>query len=326
MINIKQKIFVSWSYFFSASLILVITFNALAVESEDLLDASNINKILNYDASLSALAFKSDNPLAASRNIEAIFNYDIFVEDDDVGDLELKIRMTPKNGYQISEKTSIQAKGVWGEINLKSISDEEYSHQHKLIEGDNKTYSQNKVYWTKISSSGVELWINFSEIENQQQKKEGELVGFSMGVLSSVIPVVGEVLAVSELVLSGNTNAPTNMRFLETSYHTTLLNLPTFWSLQQQILPLEINLLDNETISIIPMKVEHKGIDVEMLDGVEISTTRYTLSTQDSAPLEIWLALDENNIAYYFQLKGEDDDGPFTIKLKQNSVFSNESS
>ncbi|MBL4673249.1 MAG: hypothetical protein JKX81_13410 [Arenicella sp.] len=288
----KQKNFLLGHVFFAANLILTTPFNAFAATSHDALEVAS--------------------------NVQAIFNYDIFAEDSDVGDVEVKILITPQSGYQISENTSIQAKGVRGEIDLKSILIEEYSHENELIEADNKSYNQKKVYWTKISSSGDDLWLNFSEIENQEQREEGELVGFSIAVLDSIIPAIGEVLAVSQLVFSDTTNAPVNIRFPKKSYHTTLAHLPKFWSLEQQKLPSQLNLLDNQSMSVVQMEVDYKGVEAQMLKGIEISTKHYTLSSKDRESFEIWLALYERNIAYYFQLKGEDEDGPFTIKLKQN--------
>jgi hypothetical protein len=41
-----------------------------------------------------------------------------------------------------------------------------------------------------------------------------------------------------------------------------------------------------------------------------------TLTSQKSSPVNIRLAINDNNIAYFFELKLESEDGNFTIRRK----------
>jgi hypothetical protein len=69
-------------------------------------------------------------------------------------------------------------------------------------------------------------------------------------------------------------------------------------------------------ISVVSMDIEDKGIEIKTFKDVKISTRHYILTSKDTAPLSIWLALSESDTPYFFQLKGKDKDGLFTIKLK----------
>ena len=57
--------------------------------------------------------------LAAAGKVHPTFNYDIFLQDEDVGDMLLQIIKKPQGGYQILESTTIQKSSDWDEINLR---------------------------------------------------------------------------------------------------------------------------------------------------------------------------------------------------------------
>jgi hypothetical protein len=63
------------------------------------------------------------------------------------------------------------------------------------------------------------------------------------------------------------------------------------------------------------MKIEDKGLEVKTLGENEVSTHHYTLTSENSAPINVWLAVNENNTPYFFELK-MDNNGLFTIKRK----------
>lgn len=271
--------------------------------------------LLFIPAIVIAATTTSAQPLEAISKADAVFNYDIFAQDD-VGDVMVQILKTPQGGYKILEHTSNQAKGLWGDKSLQSTAHEHYSFEGDLIEADNKTFNKTKAYWTKIDSAGTDLWIHFSEIEDHQQREESELIGLSVAVLDNLIPQVGEIIGVSQLLFSDKKVEPMSIRLAKSSYHTTLAHLPIYWSTQQQKLPAQIKLLDKETVSVVLMDVEDKGVEIKTLREAKISTKHFILASKSTAPLNIWLAVNEDNIPYFFQLKGEDDDGLFTISLK----------
>lgn len=252
----------------------------------------------------------------AHDNALATFNYDIFVEGEDVGDMQIQMIEKPQGGYQILESTSIKVNTAWDEINLRSTANELYSSEHDLISADKKTYEQTRPYWSRIESFGGDLWMSVSEIENQVQKDEQELLGLSLAVLSNIIPVAGEALGFSQLLFSDRKVVPKSIRVPKHSHHTTLTHLPKYWSTQQQTLPAKINLLDIETISIAPMDIQHQGLKIKTLSGTKVLTHHYTLTSQNRAPVNIWLAINDNNIAYFFELEGENESGVFTMRLK----------
>ena len=262
------------------------------------------------------IATTSIQGLQAADKVHATFSYDIFAEGDDIGDMQVQIIKKPKGGYQILESTTIKKSSNWNEINLKSTTNELYSLENSLISADKKTFDQTKAYWSKIVSSGTDLWMSFSEIKNFAEKEESELLGFSIAVLDNLIPQAGEVLGLSQLLFADTKAAPTSLRLPKNSHHTTLANLPKYWSIHQQTLPTEIRLLDIETTSITQMKTEDLGLKVKTLGGNEVSTNHYTLTSENGAPLNIWLAVDENHIPYIFELQIDNEKGPFIIKRK----------
>lgn len=249
-------------------------------------------------------------------NALATFNYDIFIEDEDVGDMQIEMIDQRQGRYQILESTSIKVNSSWDEIKLSSTANQLYSSEHELISADKKVYEQTKPYWSKIDSFGDNFWMSVSEIENQDQKEEQELVGFSLAVLNNIIPQAGQILGFSQLLFSDEKVEPKSIQVPKNSHHTTLTHLPSYWLSQQQKLPAKINLLDIETISITEMDVQQQGSKIKTLNGTKVLTHHYTLSSQERPPVNIWLSINDNNIAYFFELKLESDNGVFTMRLK----------
>ena len=64
------------------------------------------------------------------------------------------------------------------------------------------------------------------------------------------------------------------------------------------------------------MKTENKGLVLKTFRGNQVSTNHYTLTSENSAPVNIWLAVNDNNTPYFLELKIENNNGLFTIKRK----------
>jgi hypothetical protein len=255
-------------------------------------------------------------PLEAADKTHSTFSYDIFSEGKDIGNMQVQIIEKREGGYQILESTTIKKSSDWNDINLESAANELYSLEDNLISADKKTFDQKKAYWSKIDSSGTDLWMSFSEIKNFREKEEGELVNFSIAILDNLIPEVGEVIGLSLLLFSDTKAVPTSIRLPKNSHHTTLANLPKYWSIHRHKLPAKIQLLDIETTSIAQMTTENRGIKVKTYGGNEVSTNHYTLTSENSTPLDIWFAVNEHNIPYFLELKIDNKNGLVTIKRK----------
>jgi hypothetical protein len=254
--------------------------------------------------------------LEEADNTHTIFDYDVFYEGDEVGNMQVKISKNAQGGYQIIENTSIYKDSVWNEVELRSISNELYSSEDNFISADKKTYDKKKHYWSKIDSSEQHLWMSFSEIQSKAQKEEMEVVGLSMAVLNNFVPAADEAVGLTHLLLSDGTVTPQSLLVSKGSHHTTWAHLPQYWSKQKLTLPSKINLLDIETISIEQIDVEYRGLQVKTLNDTRVLTNHYSLVSENSESLNIWLAVNENDVPYFFQLSGEDQNGSFTIKLK----------
>ena len=143
------------------------------------------------------IAATSIQGLKAADLANTTFDYDIFAEGDDVGDMQVQIIKKPQGGYQISESTTIQKSSDWDKTDLQSTANELYSLENNLISADKKTFDQTKSYWSKLDSSGTDLWMSFSEIKDFSQKEESDLVGFSIAFLDDFIPEVSQVIGLS---------------------------------------------------------------------------------------------------------------------------------
>jgi hypothetical protein len=245
-----------------------------------------------------------------------IFDYDVFSEGAEVGSMQVEIIKDTQGGYQIIENTSIYVDSVWNEVNLKSTSKELYSSEDHFISADKKTYDKSKLYWSKIDGSEQDLWMSFSELLNKTKKEEMEVVGLSMALLNNLVPAAGEAIGLTHLLFSDSTGTPPSRLFPKGSHHTTLAHLPQYWSNQKLTLPAKISLLDIETISIGQIEVEYRGLQVKTLNDTRVLTNHYSLVSENSESLNIWLAVNENDVPYFFQLSGEDQNGSFTINLK----------
>ena len=143
------------------------------------------------------IAATSVQELEAGDVTRTTFNYNIFAESDDVGDMQVHIIKDPQGGYQILESATLLKNSDWDEINLRYSANEMYSLENNLMSADKKTFDQTKSYWSKLDSSGTDLWMNFSEIKDFSQKEESDLVGFSIAFLDDFIPEVTQVIGLS---------------------------------------------------------------------------------------------------------------------------------
>jgi hypothetical protein len=259
------------------------------------------------------IAATSTQGLEPADAAHTTFNYDMYAHGDDVGDMQIQIIENKEGGYQIFESKTIKKSSISDKADLKSTANELYSQESRLISGDKKTFDQNIAYWSRIDSFGDDFWMSHSEMKNFAQKEESELVGFSIAILDNLIPEAGLAVGLSQLLTPDTKALPKSVRFPKTSHHTTLANLPKYWLINQKKLPAKINLLDIETTSITEMKTEYIGLDVRIYNGNEVPTNHYTLSSQSLAPINIWLAVNDDNTPYCFELKIENNNGLFTI-------------
>jgi hypothetical protein len=88
--------------------------------------------------------------------------------------MEVTIIEMSQGEYQMLGHTSIQARGVWGQINLKTHTNEQYSAKHSLLSAESKTYHNTGGIWTKIDDPGADLSIQLWAIESlPKNEKKG---------------------------------------------------------------------------------------------------------------------------------------------------------
>jgi hypothetical protein len=64
------------------------------------------------------------------------------------------------------------------------------------------------------------------------------------------------------------------------------------------------------------MTTKNQGIKVKTFGANEVLTNHYTLTSENNAPLDIWLAVNENNVPYFLELTIDNKNGLVSIKRK----------
>jgi hypothetical protein len=247
------------------------------------------------------------------------YHYDLLSEAVDVGDITIKIVGQADGSYVIAESTSIKAEGWWGDISRLSTKIENYSPEGNFLKADIKILTGKKAFWRKAELAGGELWAAYTEVENMSEKDEAELVGVGVTVASGLVAGLGNVIAVTQLLLADNDAPLDSVRIAANTYDSSFANLPFYWTSSGYSLPAELSLFDSGTLSVNALQVEYLGTET-FQQGAEQSVvvaSHFKLFAENGSELEVWLAVSDKNSPYFYQLAGTDDDGPFQILLVQ---------
>ncbi len=247
----------------------------------------------------------------------AEFNYDIFLDGENSGHLKMNISPVGASGYSISSISVLELSGWWGEHSFKSNVTENFSADGVLKSADNMIMDGNKAFWIRMKTSGDELWASSVQVRSAAEHEDDEFVGVMVDVGAMVIPGAGEVLAISELILSETGSSHENIRFPQNTYDTSLSNMGIYWLKNNKTLPENINILDVDNLSIYKMRAVYHGIKDIKIGSGSISTHYYEFIPKKGKPLYVWFAVNQQNTPYIVQLTGEDNDGSFEVKLNK---------
>ncbi|MFT4712309.1 MAG: hypothetical protein ACI8W1_000787 [Candidatus Azotimanducaceae bacterium] len=249
-----------------------------------------------------------------------IYQYDIFVKAEDVGDVTVKVVEQADGSYVLAESTLIDTVGFWGDINTRSTQIETFSAEGHLLKADVKTLNGKKAYWRTAELSDDELWTAYTQVQNVTEKEEGEFVSAALTLGNSMVTGLGNALGVVQLLFSDSEAEPKNLRFATSTYDTSFSNLPFYWESNQLNLPAQINLFDSEKLAVNTYNVEYLGKKSVQNSSVEreVVASHYKLQALDGQQIEVWLAINDYNSPFFLQIVGADGDGPYHIKLKQH--------
>ncbi len=248
---------------------------------------------------------------------KALFQYDIFSADDDIGDINIHIIKLNPAGHVFHELSQINVSGIWGKIELISSLSEEYSGHGELIKADKKERDGKKAFWTQIQLLDEEIWASTTQIKKLSEIEEQQFVDLSVGLISSMIPNVGDVISISQLIFSDSDGKKDSFRIDKDSYDTTFSNMPFYWQKNQYQFPAELTILDTDTLSVYSVKTEfmgtEKNIKTQSIGGTK---HHYRMTPPEGKHFDIWVAVDAQNTPHLVQLIAEDKDGEFKIKIK----------
>jgi len=246
----------------------------------------------------------------------SVFFYDIFSEGEDIGEMSIQIIGSPSSDYVILENSHIRISGWWGDIDIRNSQSEEYSITGMLLKADSKTLSGKKIFWTKIKSLEKELLASFIQVENLTEQEEEIFSNMIMTTAINFNPRFNELNSTSQPLSADNNAFSENTRFPRNSYDTTFSNLPIYWKKAKKEMPEIIKVLDSENLSIDEIRITYLGLEDIEIGASNISAHHYKMIPEEKKHIDIWLAVNHRKTPYFVQLAGEDEDGPFHIKLK----------
>lgn len=253
--------------------------------------------------------------------VKSMFQYDILVENEDIGDSKIHVIKAINGTVVLHELSHIKTSGFLGKVDLTSSLTEEFSKNGSLFKADIKERVNKKVFWTQLQSVENEIWATRTQIKKLSEIQEQQFIDISVGLLANMVSNVGEIIAISQLIFSDDEEATEslqkNLRIDKTSFDTTFISIPHLWQNNQYQFPAEMTILDTELLSVYPAKIEYVAKEFLMnTESHEVLTDHYRIMPPKSAPIDIWLAKDPQNVPHFVQIVGEDKDGKFKIKLK----------
>lgn len=251
--------------------------------------------------------------LAVSASITSYaktINYQLVVDKKQLGTISASYTTEKSGKYSLKRTSHINVPGLLKDEKLESTVTETYSPQGKLLKSSYKVRYKNKIYWTKLELHGKEFLAFQSEITNDSQKEDEQLVEFTKGVVADMVPGAGEVMLINDIL---DENQPSNDRFTSDSFDTSFSNLPFLWKKSNYELPKKLRLLDTEDMGIFPVDVVFQGIETVSLKNKKITASHFKLLSKDSKPTEIWLALDEAKKPFFYKITGHEDGDDYAI-------------
>lgn len=243
-------------------------------------------------------------------------HYDLSVGDKKVGTVVLTSQDLPGDGRKLGQQLRIKTAGFWGKLDVQENLEETLSAAGKLQEANNTLKENGKVYWSRLSLSGTEYLSFRARMKDDGEKDLDDLAGLAKGVVTILVPEVGDVIEIGTLLLSDGKNAPKHDRLTQTSFDTSLLGLPFYWQRNGFRLPADLKVLDTQDMVILKTRVEDLGTVALPLGGQWISARHYRLGAKGMDPIEIWLYRAEDGRAHFAQLTGKEDGNTYLVRLR----------
>ncbi|WP_102796152.1 hypothetical protein [Bowmanella denitrificans] len=240
-------------------------------------------------------------------------SYEVQVDGDLVGSMSIERQQQDQTLLLVS-RTYLQVPSWGGDYDVRSVTAEE--HQASLVKADTRTIEDGKTIWKRVSRETDEYWLSASRVATASEAEEQALVDATSGVLTGMVPGLGDALTILSLFSEPARPSSSGMRISEGDIDSSLLYLPCYWLTVKQQLPDELRLLDSEEIYLRHMQLQQSNEQDMTVQGQQLATRYYRYQNKQGENLEIWLGQTPQGPAIV-QLKGEEDDTPYLIKLKE---------
>lgn len=238
---------------------------------------------------------------------QSLFEYAVYIDGKDAGILSVQYILKSDGSYIIEQKYEIKSTGFFGfgGVELKSTLTETHTNNGLLLKADNKLMDRSKLFWTLSELSGDEYLVFRAQLKNEQEKEEEEFIELVKGVVVHLVPGAGEVLAISELILSDGHEAVVGTRFARDSFDTSFLGIPYLWKNLGYVLPDSMYIFDTEKMYIYSAEIEYRGEGHHHFNGAVVTSHHYTLNPSGADSTEIRLASADGGDPHFLEVVGD---------------------
>lgn len=272
-----------------------------------------MKKICSYLCFILAISI----PIVALGEVKA-FKYDILAEKDDIGDLTIKV-FNNKAGHVFVESSDLNIERWWGKINISSDLVEVFDADNAFVGSDSKTLDldNNELYWSKINTK-EKNWLGVTaQVAEVTDKEKTELTGLANFIGDANDAAINQALSRSQIMLRNRKIAFNNISIKAGSFDATYNSLVFLLrKYEAEPLPAKIRLMDVEELSIEEFALKDFGPEVIAIGQQKISARHLKLSNKTSRPVDIWFSSELGTLPYMVRMLGEDETGPFEIRLK----------
>jgi len=253
--------------------------------------------------------------ICAEASAQDLKVYELKLGGKRIGTITAESKDLPRGGRKLTQNLRIKTSGFWNKIDITGSLEETISATGKLQEASSKLKENNKIYWSKLSHSGEEYLSFRAQMKNEEEKDIEELAGLATGVVTFLVPEVGDVIEIGTLLLSDGKNDPKHDRLTRDSFDTSFAGLPFYWERNGYRLPDTLRIFETEDMVILGARVEDRGTVFLPLAASRIPARQYRFNIKEADPIDVWLARAENGRAYFAQVNGRENGSAFQVVL-----------
>lgn len=249
---------------------------------------------------------------AATSAAQWRYEYDFYLDGDIVGSLSRQVDRS-ESGTEVRESVEYSEPSIGEVVEVNLARSERYGPAGRLQWADSKQRRGKAAYWSRTESVNGELWAISSPVQSPSEKEDEQFVGFAFAALADAVPLMGQVLSYSSILLGDGESAGGNIRIPDGDYDTTLNFLPEFWLMASEVLPEQIDVLD-------VAKQRVCRANVATMENLEHAGTCYRLDSDELDSLQFCLEREAGGRPHYSMLVQDTANGRVELRLRTQSV------